>query len=208
MTGAVVGPGGGERPEQRLDRGRLAELQPAVGEEQDRAHVPRLLRVQRLELLRRARQVRGLVVREREVVADATVLRRHPKGAAVRLDRLLVAAERGEGRSEVRPGLDAGREREALAVRGHGTLEFAGLVEGERPGHRGASVLGRRSRGDRSHQERHRQECEGGRARREAADGHHRIRSPERVPPQKRASVSAVASRTALSRPRLYPAGA
>ena len=131
---AVVGPGGGERPQQLLDGGGLAELQPAVGQEQGRAHVVRLLRVQGLQLFGRARQVGRLVVREGEVVADATVGRRDGERGAIGLDRLLVAAERRERRTEVRPRLGRGPEAQALAVRRDRALEVAGLVQGERPG--------------------------------------------------------------------------
>ena len=196
--GAVVGPLGGERPQQRLDGGRLAELQPAVGEEQGRPQVPGLLRVQRLELLRGPRQVRGLVVGEGEVVADAPVRGRHPESPSIRVDGLPVAAQRGEGRPEVRPALDARRQGEALAVGGHGPLEVARLVQGDGASERSARV----PRGSGGHEG---QDQERERHRASLAQ---RIRASARAPPQNRVSVSAVVSRTAFSRARLYPAGA
>ena len=106
------------------------------------------------QLLRRARQVGRLVVREREVVADAAVGRRDRERAAIGLDRLLVAAERRERRAEVRPRLGRGPEAQALAVRRDRALEVAGLVQGDGAGERGARVLGRRGGGDDRHAQR------------------------------------------------------
>ena len=118
--------------------------------------------MQGLELLRRVLEVRRLVVREREVVADAPVPWRHPEGAAVRLDRLLVPAERRERRAQVRARLGRGPEAQALAVGRDRALEVAGLVQGDGAGEHGARLLGRRRRGeDRHAQQGHGEEREG-----------------------------------------------
>ena len=207
-----------DRPEQLHHPADLAESEPAVREQEGRSEVLRLRFVEDVELLRGPHDVLGLVVGERQVVADAPVAGRHCEGAPVRLDGLLVAAEGGECGPEVGSGLDARREGEALAVGGHGSFEVAGLVEGDGAGERAAGVLRGRGGGREGAHERHQKEGEPGLHWASLAQGTPpsgpfraagwRIRLSVRVPPQKRTSVSAVASRRAFRRPRLHPAGA
>jgi hypothetical protein len=143
--------------QQRHDRVVLAHLEPAVGQQQRRSQLAGLGGVQGLELRRRTREVGGLVVREREVGADAGVPRLCGQRLAIGGDRLLVAAERRQRGAQVREHLRVARAGgERLAVGAYRSLEIAGLVQRHGAGERGGRVLGAYGRAGCRDQQEHR----------------------------------------------------